>query len=267
MVKADLHIHSTFSDGCDSIDKIVRKAEEKGLDYIAITDHDTMAHLSHLPQKAKVKVLGGVELSSIDRKSKLKTHILGYNIKKPELITKLAQPLLESRNRNSERQGEILIRAGYNLNIDKLARAGDKYLYKQHIMEYLVKTGQADEMFGSFYKSIFKNGGICDIDIEYLDALEAIRTIKAAGGLAVLAHSGQQQNFKLIPQFVEEGLDGLELNHHSNSEKDKEIIRKYSKEYGLFLTGGSDYHGRYEKPYEIGDFISEASGVEAICRP
>jgi len=267
MIKADLHIHSTFSDGSDSIEEIIAKAENKGLDCIAITDHDTMSHLPHLPKNKGIKVLGGVELSAADKKNNLRAHILGYNIQRPELITEFARPLLEARNKNSERQAEILIRAGYKLEPDRFARADGKYLYKQHIMDQLVRSGQAEEMFGAFYKSIFKNGGICASNINYPDAIEAVKTIKAAGGQAVLAHSGQQQNFYLIPQLAAEGLDGLELNHHANSEKDKKIIRDYAKRYGLFLTGGSDYHGRYEpQPFGIGDFISDVSGVIAVCR-
>jgi len=161
---------------------------------------------------------------------------------------------------------DILLQQGFKIDKNKLARADGMYLYKQHIMDWLVSTGQATEMFGGFYKQTFKNGGTCDFDILYPDAFEAVRLIKKAGGLAVLAHPGQQQNFWLIPELVKIGLDGLELNHHTHSEKDREIIQDYANQYGLFLTGGSDYHGKYEpQPFGIGDFLSEKSGVEAIC--
>jgi len=267
MNKADLHIHSTVSDGSDSIEEIIRKAEEKKLDYIAITEHDTVSHFYQIPKTDSVSVLCGVELSAVDTKSNRRAHILGYSIKQPEKITELAQPILEARNRNSERQVDALLSAGYSIDIDRLARADGKYLYKQHIMDHLVSTNQALEMFGDFYLKTFKNGGICAFDIEYLDAIEAVKTIKAAGGLAVLAHSGQQQNFYMIPTLVAAGLDGLEVNHHANSEKDKVIIRNFAADYGLFLTGGSDYHGRYEPQiFGIGDFLSEENGVTAICR-
>jgi len=265
MLKADLHIHSTFSDGSDTIEEIVAAAEAKGLDCIAVTDHDTISHFSRIPDSAAVKVLPGVEISAVDRGGR-RVHVLGYRLKNPELVEKLTQPVLEARNRNSERQAEILAAHGYRIDLNKLARADGKYLYKQHIMDQLVATGQAEEMFGSSYRTTFKNGGICHFDIEYTDAFDAVDAVKAGGGLAVLAHSGQQQNFDLIPALVERGLDGLELNHHANSEKDKEVIRMYAERYGLFLTGGSDYHGRYEpQPFGIGDFLSEESGVRAIC--
>ena len=111
-----------------------------------------------------------------------------------------------------------------------------------------------------------KNGGICAFDITYLDLFEAVRVIREAGGLAVLAHSGQQKNFSLIPSLVSCGLAGLELNHPSHSEQDRAEIREYASEYGLFLTGGSDFHGEYEPDAPgIGSFLAEESGAEAIC--
>ena len=264
-MKADLHVHSTFSDGSDSIEEIICLANGRGLDAVAIMDHDTLSHMAHIPTGAGLRVIAGVEVSAFHYKSNTRVHVLGYNPQKPEVITALTQPFLEARNKNSEKQVDVLIRNGYSIDIGKLARADGKYLYKQHIMDWLVATGQAPDMFGDFYKSIFKNNGICAFSAEYVDADDAIRAVKEAGGLAVVAHPGQQRNFGLIPGFVDLGLDGLELNHHTHSEGDRDIIREYAGRFGLFLTGGSDYHGRYEPhAYEIGDFLSEASGVANI---
>ncbi|MCL1891305.1 MAG: PHP domain-containing protein [Coriobacteriia bacterium] len=272
-MKVDLHIHSTISDGSDTIEQIVETAKQCGLDAIAITDHDTLAHQAHVSElEARLgaelegmKIICGVELSAIHKNTRTRTHILGYGIQKPEVITEFTQALLEARNKNSEKQVEVLRKLGYKIDKDQLPRADKKYLYKQHIMDWLVTTGQAPDMFGDFYYQTFKNGGPCAFDIEHLDVFEAIQTIKKAGGLAVLAHPGQQQNFWLIPELVACGLDGLELNHHSHSEKDREIVRDYAQRYGLFLTGGSDYHGIYEpQEYGIGDFLSDESGVAKI---
>ena len=279
-MKADLHIHSTVSDGSDTIEQIICKAKGKGLDAIAITDHDTLSHLRQIPAICRgdnlppatfaiaydIKIIGGVEISSIHRKTNTRVHVLGYNIENTGVITALTQPLLEARNKNSEKQADVLIRFGYMIDMDKLARADGKYLYKQHIMDWLVKTGQSPDMFGDLYKKTFKNGGPCAFDIEYIDVFDAVKAVKEAGGLAVLAHPGQQQNFWLIPELIGCGLDGLELNHHTHTEKDKDIIWDYAKEYDLFLTGGSDYHGRYEpQPFGIGDILSDESGVSVIC--
>ena len=266
MLKADLHIHSIVSDGSDSIEEIICSAEKKGLDALAITDHDTISHFSKIQYSAAVQVVPGIEISAVDRNGR-RAHILGYCMERPELVGKFTQSTLDARNRNSERQVQILLEHGFRIDAAKLARADEKYLYKQHIMDWLVSTGQVEEMFGCFYQSIFKNNGICHFDIEYPDVFAAVDAVKAAGGLAVLAHSGQQQNFDLIPALTQHGLDGLELNHHANNMQDMNMIRESAEKYGLFLTGGSDYHGKYEpQPFGIGDFISEESGVNAICR-
>jgi hypothetical protein len=265
-VKADLHIHSTVSDGTDRIGQIIDAAKKKGLDAIALTEHDTLSHMAQIPVDAGIKTIAGIEISAVHKETNMRAHILGYNIKEPEIITAFTQPLLEARNRNSENQAKILIKHGYKIDMNKLARADGKYLYKQHIMDWLVTSGQVSEMFGGFYYKTFKENGVCAFDIEYIDVFNAVREIKKAGGLAVLAHPGQQQNYWLIPELVEAGLDGLELNHHSHNEKDIVIIRDYANQYGLFMTGGSDYHGAYEpQVFGIGDFLSDESGVQAIC--
>ena len=265
-MKADLHIHSTVSDGSDTIEQIIAAAKNKNLHAIAFTEHDTLSHLKKIPADAQIKIIAGIEISATEKKTNTRAHLLGYNIQKPEIVTALTEPILLARNKNSEKQAEILIENGYKIEKNNLARADEKFLYKQHIMDWLVKTGQATEMFGNFYQNTFKQNGICAFDIEYADIFDAVKIIKEAGGLAVLAHPGQQQNFWLIPELVKIGLDGLELNHHTHSEKDKKIIREYAEQFNLFLTGGSDYHGKYEpQQFGIGDYLSEESGIFAIC--
>jgi len=265
-MKADLHTHSTVSDGSETIIELIKTAKSKFLDAIAITEHDTLSHLKQIPRDKNIKVIGGIEISAVYRDNNTRMHILGYNIAKPETVTALTQPVLEARNSNSLKQAEILVGMGYTIDMDKLQKADGKYLYKQHIMDWLVSTGQVSDYFGEFYYSIFKNKGACAFDVEYTDVFEAIATIKEAGGLSVLAHPGQQQNYWIIPELARCGLNGLEYNHHSHNEKDREIIKKFAVEHGLFLTGGSDAHGKYEpQPFTVGDFISEMCGSDAIC--
>lgn len=221
MIKADLHNHSTISDGSNTIEQAVEIAKEKGLDAICFTEHDTLSHISRIRHSDEIKVLAGIEISAFDYDKNTRVHILGYNIKHPIMVEAVVHPILEARHNNSLRQINVLNEHGYRIDIDELNRADGKYIYKQHIMDYLIKKGITDEIHGDFYSKIFKNGGICDFDIHYINPVSAVRAIKDGGGIAVLAHSGQQQNFYLIPELVENGLDGLELNHHANSQQDK----------------------------------------------
>ena len=107
--------------------------------------------------------------------------------------------------------------------------------------------------------------GIKDLDLiekavsrpGYIDVSDAVNVIQKSGGAAVLAHSGRQKNFYLAAQLP---FDGIEYNHPSNSDIDKKIIRNYASRYGLFLTGGSDFHGKNDtEPVEIGDYLSPQS--------
>jgi phosphoribosyl 1,2-cyclic phosphate 1,2-diphosphodiesterase len=266
MLKADLHIHSTVSDGSMTIDGIIDEAIRKGLDAIAITDHDTLSQTRQIMASGNMKIIPGLEISAMDFSNSLRVHVLGYHIQAPEIVEQLTQPLLEARHQNTLRQIAILKEHGYEIDINRLNPADGKYLYKQHVMDYLVSTGQAAEMFGFFYNVIFKNNGICHFDIKYIDVFDAVKAIKDAGGFAVLAHPGQQQNFYLIPELKQCGLDGVELHHHTHSAKDKDTIRECCARYGLFMTGGSDYHGKYEpQPFGIGDLLCDESGVAALC--
>lgn len=265
-MKADLHVHSRVSDGSCTIPELAAAAAQKGLDVIAVTDHDTLAHRKQIPADAPVRVLCGIEISCRDYESGKKAHILGYGIQNDAMVENFVHPVLEARHENSLKQIEILKKNGYEIDTGKLRRADGRYIYKQHIMEYLVSTGQAPDMFGDFYHTVFKNGGICDFEILYLNPYEAVRVVKEAGGLPVLAHPGQQQNFALIPGLVQEGLAGLERNHPANTGRDHEIIEEYAARYGLFLTGGSDFHGKFEKdPSGFGRYLSEESGIKAVC--
>ncbi|MCL1916768.1 MAG: PHP domain-containing protein [Peptococcaceae bacterium] len=264
-MKADLHIHSTISDGSRTIPEIIDTSCQKGLDAIAITDHDTLAHHKHIPldcRDCKVKVFAGVEISAIDKKTGIKIHVLGYGIKKPTFIEELTLPLLQKRHENSLKQIEILQKHGMTIDIDKLNKAEGKYIYKQHIMEQLTQTRQVTEMFGDFYHTVFKGGGMCDFDIEYVDVGDAVNAVKDAGGFAVLAHPGRLNIMPLIENLP---FDGIEINHPANSESDKKAIREYAAKYNLFLTGGSDHHGKYDaRNDDIGDYMAPESAMEFL---
>ena len=173
-MKADLHIHSTVSDGSMTIDEIIAEAVAKGLDAIAVTDHDTLSQVGRAPETNRIKIVPGLEISAADREGGGRVHILGYRLASPEPVTRLTQPLLEARHRNTLRQIDILRAHGYEIDMSALCPADGKYLYKQHIMDYLVATGQAPEMFGEFYWKTFKNNGICHFDIAYIDAVLAV---------------------------------------------------------------------------------------------
>ncbi|WP_088835146.1 hypothetical protein [Paenibacillus tyrfis] len=124
-------------------------------------------------------------------------------------------------------------------------------MYKQHIMHALIDKKYCREIYSPLYKKLFNSGengrpvGRAYVPIEYVDAADAIRAIRAAGGVPVLAHPGQFGNFEAVPEWVEVGLEGIEVKHPLHSKEDEERAEALGRLYGLVGTGGSDFHGFY----------------------
>lgn len=265
MIRADLHNHSTVSDGSDTIEEILSKAALAGLTHISLTDHDTtfgVTRAIELGADRGIKVISGVEFSAYDYTNGVRAHILGYCMKDFSAIDALGAPLLAKRHANSLKQIDVLRGLGYGISPEDAAAHAGRHIYKQHIMRAMVEKGFAESIGGETFRKLFKNGGPCAFDIEYIDALDAIRAVKEAGGIAVLAHPGQQQNYGSIPMFVEAGLDGLELSHHANSTAGRAAVLVYARRYSLLLTGGSDSHGMYENNSPaVGSFLCPGSTI------
>lgn len=270
MYLADLHVHSSVSDCSMSAEAVLQEAKKAGVTHLAFTDHDTTkeaAEHAALARNYGIQAITGVEMSAYDYERKRKVHILGYGYKSTEHIEQIGQETLKKRNSNCLKQIGILNTLGYQVPVEEVERFSNTSIYKQHILDYLVRTEQSEELFGKIYQEIFKNAGPCDFDIEYPDALDAVRAIKKDGGFAVLAHPGQLGNFPLIPALVESGLDGIEYNHPSHSEEDQRKVKEAAETYGLFLTGGSDFHGRYEKTVSrLGQYPAPESAVPILFR-
>lgn len=262
---ADLHCHSRYSDGSQTIPELIRLAKERGLDALGITDHDTAAGQAEALEEGLrrgVKIITAIEISAWDRKKGRKIHLLGYGFTpRAPRITELCAPLLKARHENTLRQIKILEEAGYPVTLAEVREeaAGAPTFYKQHIMAVLVKKGLAGHIYAPLYKTLFKGNGICQGDIDYLDVYDALEAVKADGGRAVLAHPGQQDSFYLIPELAKKGLWGLELHHEDNDIRDRIRIKALAGEYNLALTGGSDFHGEYGSEHGIGDIVAPKS--------
>lgn len=262
-VKADLHVHTHVSDGSFSVQETLAMAKACGLTHVSIVDHDTVAGLTEAAECGRetgVCVIPGVEISARHRASNKRVHILGYAFD-PEAkhIQALCAPLLSRRTANSLWQAQQLEAAGYPLSPAEVREksAASTAVYKQHIMQVLVDKGVTDRVYSDLYYRHFKNGGMCDREIEYVDVSLAITAIKRDGGLAVLAHPGQPDTFDLLDDLVSAGLDGIEINHPAHSLTHINLARAAQNRYGLFLTGGSDFHGSYgELPVALGQFVS-----------
>lgn len=256
-MKGDLHMHSVFSDGGLTIRELGKYADEIGLDYIAITDHDTLDHHGHIEEELKglrVKAIAGIEISAYDFSRKRRAHILGFGIKDKERLSKITAPMLIKRREASEWMVEKIRKYGYPLTLEHVERKAmlSTTLYKQHIMLAMMELGYGTSIRGPLYKELFGKptddfkGGIAYMENEYIDGREAVEAIKSAGGTAILAHPGGYKNVDYIPELKECGLDGIEVWHSSHSKEDEDALLNLSKHYDFVITGGSDFHGLLE---------------------
>lgn len=273
-MKVELHCHTNISDCSLSIVEVVELALVQGVTHLAITNHDTTKGLVEAVETGErygIEVIPGIEVSGFDFERGRRVHILGYFIEPGhEAIEAICQPLVAKRHRASEEMVERLIAAGYEITWERCMEIayGGTGVYKQHIMHALIEAGYTDSIYGPLYKKLFnrcKNGeapGIAFIPMEYIDATTAVKAIRLAGGVPVLAHPGQYGNFEMVPALVEAGLQGIEVSHPLHHEAHEKEAKRLASQYDLIMTGGSDFHGVYgEQPVQIG---SKSPGIETL---
>jgi predicted metal-dependent phosphoesterase TrpH len=258
MKKVDLHMHSTWSDGSMRIPDIVALAKRLGLDYISITDHDTAEHLPEAAAEGRrqgVAVIPGTEISAYDPATGRKLHILCYRACKPRLITDACRPFLEERRQANRESAERVREAGYPITIEDVESyvGAGGVLHRQHVMHALCDRGYASRIYGELYDKLYGKNGAATARSRYMTAEDAVKLSLDAGGVPVLAHPFQYDSMDSLPRLVEFGLRGIELVHHTQTPERRKAVADAARLYGLFTTGGTDFHGMYsEKPLHPG---------------
>ncbi|GAB3062310.1 PHP domain-containing protein [Virgibacillus ainsalahensis] len=264
-MKADLHVHSSYSDGSDSVGEVMKKAKKRGLSQISFVEHDTITgwyEVQRMGEKYEIETIPGIELSAYDFKRSRKVHILGY-FYNPEAsnIQAVTEPVRERRQAHSLWQIEQLNKNGYALDAErimKMVKPGST-IYKQHIMKDLTAASYSSREYKQLYQMLFKGNGIASGDIRYMDVFDALQAIVADGGIAVVAHPGQLDSYELIPELVDAGLGGIECNHPDHVKQDHQKVVELASEYQLMMTGGTDYHGDFGEVIGVGEILSPAT--------
>ncbi|MCM1285364.1 MAG: PHP domain-containing protein [Acetobacter sp.] len=248
---ADLHCHTKLSDGSVGIEDLIVIAQKSGINTIAITDHDCLAGTVRgqvIGKRYGVEIIPGVELSAFDYESGKKVHILSYLADKPDRLEGLCKRTSVAR----KRAGQIMmlkVAARFPITTDFIINhaSGSTNLFKQHIMHALMDAGYTDEIFGDLYNALFSRESETNLlaPVKYPDVKEVISEVHEAGGIAVLAHPAVYDNFDEIENYIELGLDGIEVWHPSASDETIETLSKTCKNHKLLMTGGSDFHGIY----------------------
>ena len=254
----DQHIHTTISDGSDTFESVLYQAKKLGIAAVTFTNHDTTRGLDEAIRAGEaigIRVEGGIEVSAWDPHRERKVHVLGMGLaERSPALESLCSPVLQARDANSRWQMDRLLDAGYELDVERVETlaARSTALYKQHIMAGLTDAPHGSGEYACLYRSLFKAGGICDRDIAYVDARDAVRAIIEDGGRAVLAHPGQLDSYEFVPELVACGLSGIELYHPDHDVSDHARCLDLAQRFNLECSAGSDYHGRFGAVSQVG---------------
>ena len=245
MKYADLHVHTFYSDSTFSPEEVVSCAKEKGLDAIAICDHDCIDGIEPcraIGSTLGVEIIPGVEMTV--EKEDAEIHILGYFIDlKADWFRKRLKEIQESRVSRIHRMVEKL--RDFQIDIDTsevFKMAGKGSVGRLHLARALLKSGKIKTMKEVFDKYI---GFLkpCYVSNARFTPREAMETILKVGGVPVLAHPYVMGKDEYIPELVEWGLRGIEVYHTEHNAKTVSHYEELAKRYGLLATGGSDCHG------------------------
>lgn len=252
-MKVDLHIHTTYSDGVFSPEKIVDTAIDAGLDAIAITDHDNvLAYPIALNYAKKIadsggkalEILPGVEINTIYKD--IEIHILGYFMNRDDSDF---QSMLKSQQKARIEQTEQILhllnkKEGIHVTFDKLKSlvADGGSIGRPHIAKAITLAGGTTSVMEAYNKYI-NNDSEVYVQRKTISPHEAIEIIYDAGGIPVFAHPFDVEDAEnLIKEFMHYGLRGVEAYHRKHSPAMVEYYSSIAEKNGLIITGGSDFH-------------------------
>lgn len=264
--RADLHIHSTFSDGTLSPEEIVELAAEAGLAAISVTDHDNVAGVERAEVAARrhgLEVIPGVELSAIEIGTDV--HVLGYFVDVGfKSLTEHLELFRDARRIRAQKMVEKLKDLGLEVSIEAvLAKAGPAAVGRPHVAEALVDEGLILSYEEAFRRYIGFDGPAYVPKYEISPA-RAVDLIHAAGGLAIIAHPGVYLRDDIMRSIIAAGIDGIETVHPKHTAEATSRLRAMVKELGLVETGGSDYHGDNRGNTPFGDGTIPYDWVEIL---
>ena len=263
----DLHVHSNYSDGTCTPEELVDLAIDRELVAFSLTDHDTVDGVERAVsygKKRHMEVIPGVELSCeyvINAEKKKEIHILGYQLdyQNEELLNTLTKVAKERDDRN-QKMCVNLHNAGYPIDYESLtARFGNTILTRAHFASFLLEQGAVPSIDAAF-KKILAQDGPYFVMRKYLSPEEGISLIKKAGGIPVLAHPllyklSVTEIRNLLFELKSYGLKGIEAIYSRNHGNDEAFVRKLAKDYDLFITGGTDFHGANKPDLDIGSGV------------
>jgi 3',5'-nucleoside bisphosphate phosphatase len=248
-MRADLHVHSSASDGTDPPAEVMRRAARAGLDAVALTDHDTVAGHAEARQAlpAGLTLVPGMELSCrLDGRS---LHLLAYLFDPDqEELAAETRRIREDRVLRARAMVARLADLGAVVTWDQVAAiAGTAVVGRPHIARAMADSGVVASPAEAFTSDWIADGGRAYVTKYALDPVRAIRLIRAAGGVPVLAHPRAGRDWLVsdeqIAALAAAGLAGVEVCHPDQSAAQRAGLLGLARDLSLVVTGGSDDHG------------------------
>ena len=246
MVKADLHTHTTVSDGKYSPTQLVDLALQRSITTLAITDHDScdgyFEALQHARQKGGINIIVGAEISTNYHGKE--THMLAYlfDPQNSELVGLLSRQK-GARIRRASQIIEKLNAEGLDISLEEVTEyAGNGLIGRPHFAKILQKKGLVSSHNEAFIKYL-GDGGSAFSTLDNCDIQDAIKTVHSAGGVAILAHPGKYTTDEKLEELREMGIDGVEYIHPSHDFSLQKKYQQWARSHNLICTGGSDFHG------------------------
>lgn len=252
---SDLHTHSTASDGQYTPSELVRLAKDRGLEVLALTDHDTLDGLAEAVRAGEergIRVIQGIELSAKEYDT---FHILGYRVS-PDApaLTALCRRMKGRRDDRTPRLIAFLREKGVNLSEEEVTElAGGAIVGRPHFAQVMVRKGYVKNNREAFDRYLDTEEYHQKVERGKPSVRECVEAIKAAGGKVSLAHPYQigvddETLEGIVRELTGYGLDAIECYYPKYTPEQQELYLRLAKKYGLHITGGSDFHGERVKP-------------------
>lgn len=267
--RIDLHTHSTASDGTTPPAELMRQAQAAGLDVLALTDHDTTGGWDAAAdaRPAGLALVRGAEISCVA--GGISLHLLAYLFDPAEPAFAAARLALRtSRVGRAETMARRLEAAGTGVTWERVQQIAQGTVGRPHVAQALIEQGHVGDVSGAFTPEWIGTGGRYWVDKVELDAVEAVRLVVGAGGVAVFAHPsastrGRTVGDQVIRDMTAAGLAGLEVDHVDHDDTAKAHLRELAGELGLLTTGSSDFHGT-AKTVQLGAHTTSVQAYDRI---